>query len=524
MQQLLKTLCFIFIFLPISICASDEFDTKQKISQQIVNELFAITNNKRINFAPPRVVIKDEKKVVAAYFPMKNEIVLETAAYAICQNFGSDSLNALAFILGHELTHSFQLEIIKNKQETNYMAYHNHYDDGFELEKGADIAGAFSAYLAGYKISGIVSDLIESIYSEYELNDNLTGYPPKNERLLTANEVEDILEDLIDLFDASSYLMAMGEYQYAGACYEKILEYYSGAEIYNNLGVCFALYAMEFTNSDVDLYLFPFQVDQNSRMKKPKKGRGNEGLNPIDQYTRNQYLNKSLKYLKEATSFDQTYFEADINILSVLILLEKYNNALEHYQNKGMNFRGEVANSEIYNQRAKLALAIAYANLKNQKAASLFENLVNSNYPIISYMAKYNEKIFLEGKCGAAEDHSCIDIKVQEKVVDGVYLHRQMLKGTNIILNKEDHLMVYIDKKDNSTVFKFTKDDILNLSMQLVKVRQNINIQDKFTQDKKIQLLNTSQGSYIICKEDKVVYSLDNNSIRLMEWAKFSNH
>ena len=501
--------------------AIEELEHMRKISQEVLDKLYKVTSNKRFNFTPPTVVVKDEKNAVAAFYPLKNEVVLEKAAYEICRGFDKDSLSALAFILGHELTHSFQMEIMKNKQQTSYMAYHNHYEGSHKLEKGADISGAFNAYLAGYKTEGIVGSLISQLYEVYQLDNQITNYPSKQERMHTAEEVAGIVKDLIQIFEMAAYLSSIGEYKFAAASYEKVLEYYEGREIYNNLGVCYALQAMTFSDKDKDLYLFPFEFDQNSRIKKPKTDVGGKDVDEREKRMRIKYLNRALKYLNEALSLDQTYFAADINIVCVKTLLEDYVGAIGHYETKGMKLRGEMEMSKIYEQRSKMALAIAYAKSENLNADKLFATLSKSDYPVVAYMAKYNERIYLEGECGAAEDYSCVVPFDSDEVVDEIYLDKNVVKGKKILLHEEDDLSVNIQKKRNSMVFRFQENDELKFSMQKITKRSSFDISKELTEDKKILTLNTNKGALMVCEEEKSIFYVKERAKEVVEWVKY---
>jgi len=504
--------------------AKDNISTShiENISQQVLDKLFKVNHNKRFGFTSPKVVVRNEKKAVAAFYPMKNEIILEVPAYEICRTFGIDSLSALAFILGHELAHSYQMEIIENKQQTNYMAHHKHYEGSRRLEKVADVGGAFNAYLAGFKTMGIISPLMAKLYDTYNLNDEIDNYPPRKERMNTADEVSSIVKRLVSIYESAAYLTSIGEYGFAAASYEHILEFYQGREIYNNLGVCYAMNAMLFPAQDIDLYLFPFELDQDSRIKKPKFDRGGKSISDLEKRVRSKYLKKALANLQEVASLDQTYFIADINIMCVKILQEDYAGAIEHYKTKGLKLRGEIEVSPLEAQRADMALAIAYAKSdQNEKATIAFGELIGSQFPMISYMAKYNERILLEGECGAPEELSCINPIDPEQTVDEVMLHRSIYKGNEVVLDEEDDLIVMINRKRNSTVFRYLKEGELKLTLQKIDSKHAVAIKDGLTEDKKIQRLSSNKGDYLICLDSHAVYRMNDKGTEVNEWAKF---
>lgn len=56
----------------------------------------------------PRLIVMDRVSRIASYRSSDNTLILELKAYNICSSFGKDADAALAFLLGHELTHFYQ--------------------------------------------------------------------------------------------------------------------------------------------------------------------------------------------------------------------------------------------------------------------------------------------------------------------------------------------------------------------------------------------------------------------------------
>jgi len=73
-----------------------------KVYDQIID---AIGNN---NPRSPKLVFKDSKRNPASYSPKKKIITIENKVLEICYSFGEDSLNALSYILAHELGHHYR--------------------------------------------------------------------------------------------------------------------------------------------------------------------------------------------------------------------------------------------------------------------------------------------------------------------------------------------------------------------------------------------------------------------------------
>ena len=121
----------------------------------------------------PTLVMSENKKSVAKYIPNGNKIEFEYQAYQICRKMGKDSLNAVAFILSHELGHYYrnhkwlsdvgssyagtelgdQLELAKVSLDTT-----------IRIETEADEYSCFYSKMAGYSILN-AAQFFDSLYA-----------------------------------------------------------------------------------------------------------------------------------------------------------------------------------------------------------------------------------------------------------------------------------------------------------------------------------------------------------------------
>ena len=315
----------IFLFFVTIIHANPIEDAEVQV-KKIVKRLHKTNGNFLLGDAP-RIVINKERKYGASYNPKLHRLSIDLELYDVCQTFGDKSMDALAFIIGHEMAHCYM--------EHPFFSEFNNYDksNGSKIasEKGADIYGLFNAYLAGYESFQLIPEVINKIYDTYNLKDHLKGYPSRQERLTTATEVQAQIEELIDIYEAANFLSAIGEYNLAAASYEYILSYYQGREIYNNLGVNYALEAIYYVDMDFHFYLYPLEIDWNSRIKMPKKS-------PYEDFDMNldyKYYNlwKAKTCFERAGKMDPSYITADINIMCVLAFYENYEGVIEYYEN-----------------------------------------------------------------------------------------------------------------------------------------------------------------------------------------------
>lgn len=333
-----------------------EKDTPQEAAERVLDKLYATAGNRRVT--KPALRLTAENRKVAAYNPSKNTIFLDEKAYQICRAFGRDSLAALAFVIGHELAHAFQSANRDGRQRTNFLAYDRAFPAATRFEKTADIHGIFNAALAGYAATPkIAPQLIEQIYTRYELvGKTLAAYPSLAERKTAADEVAAIAQNLLDVFDASTYALALGQHSVAAAGYEYVLQFYRGREVLNNLGLCHVRAAQDFWNPRTDNYLLPLEADWKSSLDRAASSRGQEAAaDPL----RRQKLERAAECFREALTNDPDYATAKINLVCTEILADRPAQALalwgEFFAPKNARRKKPV------DEKAQLARAVALA-------------------------------------------------------------------------------------------------------------------------------------------------------------------
>ena len=98
-------LCLVLLFIILSLSGNAQQISEisaHKVYDQIID---AIGNN---NPRSPKLVFKDSERNPASYSPKKKIITIENKVLEICHSFGEDSLNALSYILAHELGHHYR--------------------------------------------------------------------------------------------------------------------------------------------------------------------------------------------------------------------------------------------------------------------------------------------------------------------------------------------------------------------------------------------------------------------------------
>ena len=227
---------------------------------------------------PPELIMVPEGSKTAmqvAFFdPGRNTISLEERAYDLCIAQGPDSLDALASLLAHELAHYYKDH-----------GWVNDFGNGFadlgvgkrfkklqrragklvEIEIEADYFGGLFGYVAGYNTLDITPTLLDAIYAEYELVEQLHGYPSLAERRQIATRSKQQLAQLIPVFETGQHLLLIGHYAQAARAFDYIARTFPSREILNNGGVARALQAVALIGDQP--FAYPFELDAETRLR-----------------------------------------------------------------------------------------------------------------------------------------------------------------------------------------------------------------------------------------------------------------
>lgn len=494
--------------------------TEKQIAQEVLDDLF--NSNGNFQYLKPAIEISESKKSVAYFKPRSNVIVIENTVFELCRQMGPDSLDALAYIIGHELAHSFQNDIKKHGHQTNFLSFSKHLHSSERLERSADIHGVFGAFLAGYRVKRIIPTILKLVYEEYDLmGKSLPNYPSYEVRIKTAKEVILKVEQLVNLYEAANFMTVLNEYEYASSAYEFIEQYYEGSEIYQNIGVNFVLHAINFTEENIDPYLLPLEISWESRLKKAFNNQGTKDLSPDELRYREKYLLKAHNNFEKAIKLDYNCHPCFVNLVITKTLLGDYQGAIDYYQKQDLERRATILGlGTEEKERAELALGIAFANspFSKFKGNEIFEKLEKSSNPSIAYMASYNLSLsatidsFSEV---SISDYTVCPIPFEVRSLDGVRLHR-CAHLTDFKLN--DNHSSYIEKKANSTLFNFSGGNHTFI-FQSVKNREG-KIDLNNYRENLLHFVSTENGYLLACEQENVILRLDKSG-NILEWAKY---
>ncbi len=469
---------------------------EQHIASKVLDRLYSSHGD--FSYEKPDLKVTNSDDVAALYIRYSNTIELSLKAYKVCQSFEQDSLDALAFILGHELAHVYEENI--NHQHSNFLACSDHIDGDVLFEESADIQGVFMANLANYSRSAeIMSDLIEAIYLAFNVEPNSIGYPSLAERKKTKQKTKKMVKELIDLYDAANYLVAIGEYELAVTSYIHISKRYQGRELLNNLGLAMALSAMSIGEKNFSPFIYPFEISLGTRMRKPIGTRGDE-LTAAEFELRASLLKKSETFFERAHVMDQSSDISKINLLTVKLLQGKVDYVVDYIARNEL-VKKQVKNSNKY----RLLYSLANIYLNEYQIAVDYLNFVEKNgNDFERFQANFNKSILNER---AHPDFSCnCPHNPIRSLPEHKFLHRQDKNIPIKVVTFADmsNIQVELQHSDDCTVYLYSKNDKRVFVMK--KLDKGL---DEIPAYNASTLFTKTGGGIVNCKEEQVAYLVD---------------
>lgn len=365
-----------------------KFQTTQKVFEKVFSAMGLLE-------AKPELILDNKRTSSVAYLKRNKDgsrtLAVEEKAFDICMSFGHQSEHALAFLIGHELGHfrynhhwgkdfssSFALADIEDKlteasEKLGELKY---------FETQADHSGGVSCYLAGYDIRGIGDPLLRKVYKEYDLPEASAKYPTLTERIAITRQNDSIVSKLISVFEVANYATIAGEYAEALRCYEFILNKgFKSREIYNNAGVVAFLEAVEKTGKEQVKYVYPVELDLDSRLSKTSKGISDEVK---------RYIDKALEYFGIAIQLDKEYTVGHVNLACTYSLKGETADA-QYYAQKAYKLAQAQNNQDQINNASILLAIIADQEQNTAQRDKYIGNAIEGN---AGYMAEINKAIF----------------------------------------------------------------------------------------------------------------------------------
>jgi tetratricopeptide (TPR) repeat protein len=328
----------------------------------VFNQLISVYGS-----AKPAPILKVDKYLLPASYIANPEpiIKVDLALYKLCQTFGKDSLNALAVVLSHELTHyyndhtfcsDYAFANFKSNAQLQSKIGQASYNARIEKESEADIKGFFYAAAAGFQPHGLQGLLIGKVYAAYKLADIQKGYPTKQERIDIADNAEKKAVQLFEFFKNGLIALENKQYDQAIEFFNKANSQVPFRENWNNIGVAKARKALSLkVNSKAEVdnpirFLYPLEVENKSRLLNERTRSIDDTSDEIE-----ELLNEAQSAFEKAIQLDPSFHKSRINLACVFDLLDKHTSAIAEITEK---LPKEVQEST----EAKRILAIAYWN------------------------------------------------------------------------------------------------------------------------------------------------------------------
>jgi len=469
----------------------------------------------------PHLVIMERVSRVASYRSSDNTLVLEQKAYNICSSFGKDADAALAFLLGHELTHFYQEHDWGEPGfGTTFLAEQNLFSSHQHEEEEADVYGAFIAHTAGYSSLKIIPSLLDKLYEGYKLNVNLKNYPSLKERKEVVGKVSTKVEELITIYDNANYFVAIGWQVPAVQCYEYLLKFVKTKELYQNLGTAVLATVLQ---QQPTSYWYPIQIEISSILR-----------DPLDKPV-NELIDLAEVHLKTALKLDANYSAAHNNLAILYSIKNEYTVAEAHLK-KALQCGESVADKS----KTSIIKGIILAQ-KQQKAEAEAEFQIAYNYTVNNSLRQiivYNKKVL------AGEHHKKDPIQMSkiEDLIDGVPLlesapsifkHNLIFNSTLVsnatfrYSNYSNSLLVCFEQKAATDLF------LSHFALQRTKkttTSKRIGIGTAVTMLRKIydakhtcQTVQASNGYFLIYHSLGLIFKI-NKDERLEEWGIFTSY
>lgn len=294
---------------------TEDYERVKKIYNDLVNA------RGDFRYPVPRLFLSDREQYGASIDYNTNEITLEKKALDVCIKHGDE---AIAFLLGHELTHYYEKHawkgsFAKENADLTIGSTLRGIDTKVIQETEADYLGGFLAYTAGYGMFEKSDEIIKDLYQSYNLKENMAGYPMLTDRVKLSARTTKKLESLIDVFEMANYLLAADRTEETYALYDYILKFYQSNKLYNNLGTIAVNDAVKLFKPHELRFKYVSELDINFKSSRNTDIPFQEQINA--------FLDKAIHQFNAAINLDPTYAPAYLNKANAYALKREWTKA-----------------------------------------------------------------------------------------------------------------------------------------------------------------------------------------------------
>lgn len=479
---------------------------------------YAIGDN---NTNLPNLLILDRKERVAAYRKADRALIIEKPALEVCLAMQeSEGDAAIAFMIGHELTHFYQDHHWDEAGfGTSFLVDQETFEQHVHDEAEADTYGAFVMNLAGYPSKTVIPKFLDKIYKAYQLSEKLTGYPSLEKRKGVAKKAEARSQELIHIYKSANYFMAAKKYGEAIGAYQYVLKFVRTKELYSNLGATLLAYAIEHPDQSGTNFVYPLELEPKTSLRSEALLFGNQQMN----------LNRAIQKLKHALEYDPDYFAANLNLVCAYDLVGNYlvaNKTIEKLEQQNLSSQ----------QTSKLNLMkgiLAARNGKKVEAQKKFEAL--QEHKSLGKLAQQN-LLKLAGNSQARSNFAFADWQIKDKI-DGLNLEEEPKLKSDVKLELNKKLMpqsfLELTQLANSYILYFHSTRRSAILQRITKsdaeTTKGIHIGNSADYLKKkyskytYKTIQSRDGYFLIYENVRLIFKI-NSKDRIEEWAIYSNY
>lgn len=506
----------------------DENNYKYKVAKEIFDNLVEAKGDKRMR--TPKFVMSKGKRYVAWMNNKTVQIGMEEAAYDVCVSYDSDSLNAMAALIAHAMTHYYEkhvwgndfviafadLKVSKRQKMSSKSAAMKATN-----ELAANYLGGFLAYSAGYQIFGLMPEFLVDIYADYDLPNELSGFPDLEDRIRLAVESEMKLEALRHISDAANYLIVLQQYDVVNDYYNYILKEFQSREIYNTAGVNALMAALQLFEAETVKYIYPIQLDCETSVQLPKAKTSFMESESVEQ--RKQLLIQAKYHFEQARSLDDNDVIAYVNLACVHDLLGNYEDA-DFLAKKAINLSKSISTKRVEGNAYIVRGIVNIHKGENENGIDFFIRAASHDKSCVQ-LAKQNIAIYN----GIASDimitnpqissskekigRTNLDVYIQSIDVD-VLLELNSLVSCGLKkMNDSKILLNLIDGGQTSyTLIHLTKENYKGKTAEGIKIGSfKENLIQKYGEPTYIQV--TRQGRYYVYDSKNIAFYIHDEKV-----------
>jgi hypothetical protein len=359
---------------------------------KVYNDLYSNLYITRKVSKPELVYVTDNSSMIIKFEPNQGEkkmrLIIGSELVSLIRTFQADSMNALAFIMGHEMAHIFldQYAEFANigsgyADKTLKKKLGNDIDSTYTeiWERQADEKAMFYAHIGGYKTTHVAEKVLEKVYSHppFKLKPNLPGYPILKERLEIVRSSSLKMKLLLERFELANLCFVSRNYDVASNIFEAIINSgFKSSEMYNNLGLCHVMKVIQ-SDSSFQRYEWPIFLSSKTKLISSTQ-------RDIFEIDVKETLYKAIEQFNLTIGDKEAkYAYLNLSIAHFLLDISKEDQENDNIQD-ATNYLNKLSNSGLTNYKVLKGILAHYQGNSEESKEILFEESK------ISSMAKRN--------------------------------------------------------------------------------------------------------------------------------------